>query len=105
MDLLAYQLAPDHDHSRSTVLVVEDEVLIRLMIADELRKQGLNVIEACSADEALSVLQSSVPVGLLVTDLHMPGKLNGLALARIVRRTFPMIKIVVSSGDRTGDCL
>src|SRR5438309_9679205 len=98
MNSLAHQL--DAAVARPTVLVVEDEVLVRLMIADELRRHGLNVIEACTADEAMSVLQSSVPVNLLLTDLQMPGQLDGWALASLVHRAFPQIKIVVASGVR-----
>src|SRR5437870_1162727 len=98
MNSLARQL--DADLDRPTVLVVEDEVLVRLMIADELRRQGLDVVEACTADEAISVLQSSVKVNLLLTDIQMPGQLDGLALAALVHRGFPRIKVVVASGYR-----
>lgn len=80
------------------MLVVEDEVLIRLMVADELRKQGLNVVEASDAGEALSVLQSAVPVHLLLTDVQMPGNFDGMALASLVHANFPAIKIIVASG-------
>jgi CheY-like chemotaxis protein len=96
MNSVAYQ--PDPGEDRPTVLVVEDEVLIRLMIADELRKQGLNVVEASDAEEALSVLQCAVPVHLLLTDLQMPGNFDGMALASLVRASFPAIKIVIVSG-------
>jgi CheY-like chemotaxis protein len=95
MNAVAYQLAPGED--RPTVLVVEDEVLIRFMVADELRKQGLNVVEASDAEEALYVLQSAVPVHLLLTDLQMPGNFDGMALAGLVHARFPAIKIVVAS--------
>jgi DNA-binding NtrC family response regulator len=97
MNSLAYQV--DAGGNLPAVLVVEDEVLIRLMIADELRRQGLNVIEASTADEALSVLQSSIPVCVLFTDVQMPGTLDGSALAAMVHGSFPRVKIVVASGQ------
>lgn len=80
-----------------TVLVVEDEVLIRFVIADELRSSGLSVVEAANADEALTVLRSSAPVDLLFTDIRMPGSIDGLALAALVRTTHPELKIIIAS--------
>jgi CheY-like chemotaxis protein len=100
MNSVAYHLDPRQD--RPTVLVVEDEVLIRLMVADELRKHGFSVVEAASADEAISVLQSSIPVHLLLTDLQLPGNIDGLTLARMVHAKFPTMKIVIASGHWPG---
>jgi DNA-binding NtrC family response regulator len=86
--------APD----RPTVLVVEDEVLIRLMIADELRSHGLSVIEAANADEALTVLESSIVVDLLFTDVRMPGSIDGIRLVQLAQMARPGIKVVITSG-------
>jgi DNA-binding response OmpR family regulator len=66
-----------------TVLLVEDELLIRIMLADELRAHGFNVLEAQDAEEALAFLQSQVPIGLVVADVQLPGSMNGMALARL----------------------
>src|SRR5215831_14651488 len=96
MNSAAHEIDPCED--RLTVLVVEDEVLIRLMVADELRKQGFNVVEASDAEEARSVLQSAIPVHLLLTDLQLPGNFDGMALASLVHASFPAIKIIVASG-------
>jgi CheY-like chemotaxis protein len=90
---------PGLESERPTVLIVEDEVLLRLMIADELRSNGLSVVEAANADEALTVLQSSAPVDLLFTDVRMPGSMDGLALAALMRATQPELKIIVTSGQ------
>jgi CheY-like chemotaxis protein len=65
--------------------VVEDEVLVRIKVADELRAQGYAVIEATNASEAISVLQSSMRIDLVLTDIRMPGDLDGLGLARMMR--------------------
>ena len=83
-----------------TVLLVEDEVLIRLMLADELRNRGLQVLEASNADEALTVLQSSLPVHLLFTDIRMPGEMDGVALAKLAHARFPQIKSIIGSSGR-----
>jgi len=81
------------------ILVVEDEVLIRLMIADILMQAGFHVIQAASADEALKVLHSSVGVDLVMTDIRMPGSLDGLELARRVRANWPSLKVVILSSE------
>ena len=85
--------------NRHTILLVEDEVLVRLMIADKLRNAGYAVIEASNAHEALEMLRhSNVAVRLILSDIQMPGALDGIGLARKVRSEYPVIKIVLTSG-------
>jgi two-component system, response regulator PdtaR len=86
---------------RGTVLVVEDEVLVRMVIADNLRNARYIVIEASNAHEALDLLHNGVDVRLIFSDVQMPGTMDGIALARIVRSEFPVIKIVLTSGNLT----
>lgn len=86
--------------SRPTIMVVEDEVLARLALADELRDRGWSVVEAASADEAVRVLDGGVPVDLVLTDIRMPGSLDGLGLARRLRADFPDIRVLIVSGER-----
>jgi CheY-like chemotaxis protein len=93
--MLAVQVAAAPE--RRTVLLVEDEVLIRLMIADELRGQGLQVLEASNADEALAILESFLSVHLLFTDVRMPGRMDGLALAKLAQARFPRLKLIIAS--------
>ena len=81
-----------------TVLIVEDEVLIRLSAADELRVRGFGVLEASNADEAIAVLQSGVPIDLVFTDVRMPGSMDGVALARFIDGTRPELKLIITSG-------
>ena len=81
-----------------TILVVEDEVLVRMALAETLRDEGYSVLEAANADEALAVLASSAPLDLVLTDVNMPGSLDGVALGRYVRTTRPALKVVVVSG-------
>ena len=79
------------------VLIVEDEVLIRLSVSDFLRNEGFTVIEAGSAREALTVLQARSDVSVVVTDIHMSGALEGLDLIREIRRSYPAVKIITAS--------
>lgn len=81
-----------------TVLVVEDEVLIRMLIVDELKSLGLTVLEAASADEALLILLSDVPVQVLFTDVRMPGCMDGVELVRRARAMRPHLIVIVTSG-------
>jgi len=86
---------------QAVVLVVEDEVLVRLMLADELREHGYVVVEAASGDEAVNLLRGGVHVGLVVTDVRMPGNIDGVGLARFIRGKHPDIKIIMVSGHMT----
>ena len=92
---------PDQAPESATVLVVEDEVVIRLMIADELRLAGFRVVEAANADEALDVLQTIERVDLIITDVRMPGSMDGFSLADLVRSTWPAIKIIITSAHQS----
>jgi CheY-like chemotaxis protein len=87
-----------------TILVVEDEVLIRIDLADYLRDCGYRVCEAANADEALAILQSGERVDLVLTDVQMPGSMDGFALARWVRDNHPGMKVLLTSGvSRSAD--
>jgi CheY-like chemotaxis protein len=80
------------------VLLVEDEALVRMFAADLLREEaGFKVVEAVNADEALTVLEATSDVRVLVTDVEMPGSLDGFTLARLVHKAWPDVGIVVVS--------
>ncbi len=78
---------------------MEDEVLLRWATADELRAAGFSVIEAGTAEEAVGVMRTSVKLDVLLTDIRLPGPMDGMALADFVRAARPGIKIVVASGQ------
>lgn len=82
------------------VLLVEDEALIRMDIADQLMDEGYAVFEAANADEAVAILEREPFVHILFTDIDMPGSMDGLKLAAAVHDRWPPIKIVVTSGHR-----
>jgi DNA-binding NtrC family response regulator len=81
------------------VLVVEDELIIRMTAVDFLADAGFDVLEASSADEALRILHEKDSVFFLFTDVHMPGTLSGLELAHLVYKHWPHIKILIASGQ------
>ncbi len=83
-----------------TVLVVEDEALVRMDIALLLEDEGFHVLEASNADDAISLLDAHPEVRLMFTDIDMPGSMDGLKLAAAVRDRWPPVKIIVTSGHR-----
>ena len=83
--------------ARKCILVVEDELLIRMMLADELREAGYNVTEAFNADEALVILRSPAPVDMILSDVRMPGSMDGIGLLRVVRSAYPKIPVIITS--------
>jgi CheY-like chemotaxis protein len=83
--------------ARKCVLVVEDELLIRFMLSEELRDAGYHVIEAFNADEALAILESLLP-DAIVSDVRMPGRLDGIGLLAAVREMFPTLPVIITSG-------
>ena len=85
-----------------TVLVAEDDVIVRIVIADDLRFAGFEVIEAGSGTEALAHLSTDRQVDLILSDVHMPGRLNGIDLAAIVMDRFPQTRIILCSGSTDG---
>ncbi len=80
------------------ILVVEDEPLVRELSVGELADAGFDVREAPTADEALDVLNSGAAIVLVFTDVNMPGDLDGLQLAVMVRERWPKIRVIVTSG-------
>jgi CheY-like chemotaxis protein len=86
------------DSARPTILVVEDEPLIRMVIADQLREAGYRVIESVNADEAVVVLRSGTKVSVVFSDVQLLGSIDGIALARLVRLEFPAVKMLLTSG-------
>ena len=87
-----------HEDSRATVLLVEDEFLVRMVGADILTEAGFDVLEAANGDEALTVLKDRADVSVLFTDIDMPGSLNGLELARVTHERWPHVAVLIVSG-------
>lgn len=80
------------------VLVVEDEVLIRMLACDILEDGGYDTLEAVSAQEALVLLDARPDIALMFTDVDMPGEINGLGLTRLATLRAPSLPILITSG-------
>src|SRR2546421_8589691 len=89
----------DHSSAPAVVLVVEDEMLLRMRAVDMVEDAGFTSVEAVNADEAVAILESRSDIALLLTDIQMPGSMDGLKLAHAVHERWPDIKIVLVSGQ------
>ncbi len=93
-------MTANHDQRAATVLIVEDEFLLRASLADFLQESGFKVVEAGTADEAVAIVaHRAVPVDVVFSDVMMPGKLDGLGLAQWLRARRPDIPILLASGN------
>ena len=84
--------------NRQIVLVVEDEPLLRMAAVDMVEDAGFAVVEAVDADEAVRILEGRSDIRIVMTDIDMPGSINGLKLAAAVCDRWPPIDIIIVSG-------
>ncbi len=80
------------------VLIVEDEAITRMVAVDAMSDEGIRVLEAGDATEALAVLADHPNVGLLFTDINLPGEMDGLVLTKKVHGLRPEVELIVTSG-------
>jgi CheY-like chemotaxis protein len=85
-------------HAIPVILIVEDELLLRMDAAEAIENAGFKVVQAANADEAIVILKARPDIHIVFTDIQMPGSMDGLKLARFVRDRWPPIKIVATSG-------
>lgn len=85
-------------HRRVFVLVVEDEPLMRMHAVHLVEKAGYEAVEAANADEAIEILEARKDIKIVFTDIHMPGSMDGLKLARAIRDRWPPIELILTSG-------
>lgn len=85
----------------TTVLVVEDEMVLRMRAVDIVEDAGFRAVEAVSADQALLILEQRSDISMLFSDIQMPGTMDGLKLAHAVNERWPKIKIILVSGQIT----
>ncbi len=83
----------------TNVLVVEDEMLLRMRAVDIVEDAGFRAVEAVNADDALAILESRSDISMLFSDIQMPGSIDGLKLAHAVYSRWPHIKIILVSGQ------
>jgi CheY-like chemotaxis protein len=89
----------DHSSAPAVILVVEDEMLLRMRAVDMVEDAGFTSVEAVNADEAVAILESRSDIALLLTDIQMPGSMDGLKLAHAVHERWPPIRIILVSGQ------
>jgi two-component system, response regulator PdtaR len=82
----------------TSVLIVEDEFLLRAVAADYMEDAGFLVYEAGNADQAIALLELHDDIRAMFTDIHMPGSMDGLKLVHYVRGRWPPVKLIITSG-------
>jgi CheY-like chemotaxis protein len=93
-------LSPERDAAPpASILVVEDEVLVRSVVGMFLRDCGFQVVEAGNADEAIRVLESGLAVDVVFSDINMPGSMDGFGLAEWMRSERPGLHLILTSGS------
>lgn len=80
------------------VLVVEDELFIRMFVSDALRDEGYTVIEAINADEALDIIMAGKRIDIVFSDVRMPGNIDGLGLLNTLKNLSPALPVILASG-------
>jgi DNA-binding NtrC family response regulator len=93
----------ENTNAQHTVLIVEDEVLIRMSSAATLEDAGFHILEAANSAQALDMLQEHKEIDVLMTDVSMPGEMNGLGLVALVHRFHPDIRAIVVSGNTSAE--
>jgi DNA-binding NtrC family response regulator len=88
-----------------TILIVDDEALIRMTVSDFLQECGFKVLEASNAAEAIEVIQSCrITIDLVFSDVRMPGELDGFGLSTWIKKNRPELPVILTSGDaKTSD--
>ncbi|EJC85279.1 response regulator with CheY-like receiver, AAA-type ATPase, and DNA-binding domains [Rhizobium leguminosarum bv. trifolii WSM2297] len=84
----------------SKVLIVEDEPLLRMLAVDLVEEAGFKALEAGDAEAAIILLETEIDIRILLTDIELPGPMDGLKLAAAVRDRWPPIRIIVVSGKQ-----
>ncbi|GBR70189.1 response regulator [Gluconobacter kanchanaburiensis] len=90
---------PAASDTRPTILIVEDIVFIRMMTEDYFENAGFRTLGARTADEAITLFETDQSIRYLFADIHLPDGDDGVALAAIVRKRWPPVKIILTSAD------
>jgi DNA-binding NtrC family response regulator len=85
--------------SAHAVLIVEDDELLKMLTVDMVQRAGFEVVQAENAEEAMAILKVRSDIALVLTDVNMPGSMDGFKLAHAVRDRWPRIKIIVASSQ------
>jgi CheY-like chemotaxis protein len=80
------------------ILIVEDDPFLRMLTVEFVNEAGFETLEACDADQAIAILETSSKITVLFTDINMPGSMDGLKLPRVVSNRWPAMEILIASG-------
>ncbi len=94
-----------NSEQKSVVLVVESEAVIRMETARAIKDAGYAVLVAGNADEAMPVLEARDDICAVFTEIRVPGHLNGLDLGRVIAERWPLVRLIMTSGDRRWDSI
>ena len=95
----AVKMVPDDGAvTQPVVLVVEDEMLVRVHMTEMLRQAGYAVLDAANADDAINILEKRNDIRVVFTDVHMPGSMDGVRLAHHIAKKWPPVRLFVTSG-------
>jgi CheY-like chemotaxis protein len=83
---------------KPAILVVDDEVIVRIDLVDTIQDAGFSTFEANNADEAIQLMERHPEIQVLFTDIDMPGTMDGLKLSHYIRHRWPPVRIVITSG-------
>jgi len=86
-------------NGKAVVLIVEDEMLIRMGAIDLVLSAGYEALDARDADEAIRMLEARLDIDLVFTDVQMPGTMDGIKLANYIRGRWPPVRLLVASGN------
>lgn len=92
-----------NDSTQKSVLIVDDEALVRMDLVDTMQSRGFQTYEANNAAEAIKVLEAQKDIRVVFTDIQMPGDMDGVALAHYVRKRWPPTILIVCSGNKRPD--
>jgi CheY-like chemotaxis protein len=81
-----------------TILVIEPDILVRMVVADYLRDCGYRVVEGVNADDALAVLEAGTKIDVILTEVQLAGSIDGFGLAQQIREDHPEIDVILTSG-------
>ncbi|MDB5531992.1 MAG: response regulator receiver domain protein [Hyphomicrobiales bacterium] len=88
-----------------SILVVDDDLMMRMLSGCMVESAGFNAVSAKNADDAIRVLEGQSDIRVVFTDVNMPGSMNGMELAAVIGRRWPAIGVLVTSGDASSEVL
>ena len=90
-------MSGSHTQDGPKLLLVEDEILIRMVLADDLRLAGYDVLEAIDGETGLALFEANPDIKLIISDIRVPGSIDGIELATIIKQRVPAMPVILAS--------